>query len=141
MPPFRDLKDVVEPCRGEHYPEQMMVTERSTKDASTPTGACVFFMATPAGFEPAAICFAYHYSFRCRTGVCGLDYPFTLDTLSLGAHRLVSTPSRFSRAWLGIATRCQCRGFPEFGGFYCSGFPKGTPVEGRCSIQLSYGAE
>jgi hypothetical protein len=39
--------------------------------------------------------------------VCGLDYPFTLlrKLLSLGAARLVSTPSRLVsfRAWLGIA--------------------------------------
>jgi hypothetical protein len=39
--------------------------------------------------------------------VCGLDYPFTLprNVRSLGAARLVSTPSRLVslRAWLGIA--------------------------------------
>jgi hypothetical protein len=39
--------------------------------------------------------------------VCGLDYPFTLlrKLRSLGAARLVSTPSRpvSLRAWLGIA--------------------------------------
>ena len=39
--------------------------------------------------------------------VCGLDYPFTLPRKirSLGAARLVSTPSRlvYLRAWLGIA--------------------------------------
>jgi hypothetical protein len=39
--------------------------------------------------------------------VCGLDYPFTLPrkVRSLGAARLVSTPSRMVslRAWLGIA--------------------------------------
>jgi hypothetical protein len=39
--------------------------------------------------------------------VCGLDYPFTVPRKirSLGAARLVSTPSRlvFLRAWLGIA--------------------------------------
>ena len=39
--------------------------------------------------------------------VCGLDYPFTLlrKIRSLGAARLVSTPSRLIslRAWLGIA--------------------------------------
>ncbi len=39
--------------------------------------------------------------------VCGLDYPFTVlrEIRSLGAARLVSTPSRlgFLRAWLGIA--------------------------------------
>jgi hypothetical protein len=39
--------------------------------------------------------------------VCGLDYPFTLSRKiwSLGAARLVSTPSRLVslRAWLGIA--------------------------------------
>ena len=39
--------------------------------------------------------------------VCGLDYPFTIPrpVRSLGAARLVSTPSRLVslRAWLGIA--------------------------------------
>jgi hypothetical protein len=39
--------------------------------------------------------------------VCGLDYPFTFPrkARSLGAARLVSTPSRLVslRAWLGIA--------------------------------------
>jgi hypothetical protein len=39
--------------------------------------------------------------------VCGLDYPFTIPEKirSLGAARLVSTPSRLvsHRAWLGIA--------------------------------------
>ena len=39
--------------------------------------------------------------------VCGLDYPFTVPRKirSLGAARLVSTPSRrvSLRAWLGIA--------------------------------------
>jgi hypothetical protein len=39
--------------------------------------------------------------------VCGLDYPFTIlrRVRSLGAARLVSTPSRLVslRAWLGIA--------------------------------------
>jgi hypothetical protein len=39
--------------------------------------------------------------------VCGLDYPFTFlrKIRSLGAARLVSTPSRLvsPRAWLGIA--------------------------------------
>jgi hypothetical protein len=55
--------------------------------------------------------------------VCGLDYPFTIlrNVRSLGAARLVSTPSRleFLRAWLGIAVQ----GFPEFEQFCIAGFP------------------
>jgi hypothetical protein len=60
--------------------------------------------------------------------VCGLDYPFTLPRKirfrkfrSLGAARLVSTPSRSIslRAWLGIAIQ----GFPEFEQFCIAGFP------------------
>jgi hypothetical protein len=55
--------------------------------------------------------------------VCGLDYPFTLlrKIRSLGAARLVSTPSRLVslRAWLGIAIQ----GFPEFEQFCIAGFP------------------
>ena len=55
--------------------------------------------------------------------VCGLDYPFTLPrkVRSLGAARLVSTPSRLVslRDWLGIAIS----GFPEFEQFCIAGFP------------------
>ena len=55
--------------------------------------------------------------------VCGLDYPFTLlrKIRSLGAARLVSTPSRLVslRVWLGIAIS----GFPEFEQFCIAGFP------------------
>ena len=55
--------------------------------------------------------------------VCGLDYPFTIPRKlrSLGAARLVSTPSRLVsvRAWLGIAIL----GFPEFEQFCIAGFP------------------
>jgi hypothetical protein len=55
--------------------------------------------------------------------VCGLDYPFTLPRKlrSLGAARLVSTPSRLVslRAWLGIAIS----GSPEFEQFCIAGFP------------------
>ena len=55
--------------------------------------------------------------------VCGLDYPFTLPRKlrSLGAARLVSTPSRLGvlRAWLGIAVE----GFPDFEQFCIAGFP------------------
>jgi hypothetical protein len=55
--------------------------------------------------------------------VCGLDYPFTIlrRARSLGAARLVSTPSRLMslRAWLGIAIP----GFPEFEQFCIAGFP------------------
>jgi len=59
--------------------------------------------------------------------VCGLDYPFTLSrkVRSLGAARLVSTPSRLSlRAWLGIAIS----GFPDFEQFCTAGFPASTQV-------------
>ena len=60
--------------------------------------------------------------------VCGLDYPFTLPrkVRSLGAARLVSTPSRLMsvRAWLGIAVQ----GFPEFEQFCIAGFPASTQV-------------
>ena len=60
--------------------------------------------------------------------VCGLDYPFTLlrKLRSLGAARLVSTPSRLvsHRAWLGIAIQ----GFPEFEQFCIAGFQASTQV-------------
>ena len=55
--------------------------------------------------------------------VCGLDYPCTFPRKgrSLGAARLVSTPSRLVslRAWFGIAIS----GFPEFEQFCIAGFP------------------
>jgi hypothetical protein len=58
--------------------------------------------------------------------VCGLDYFFTLlrKFRSLGAARLVSTPSRLSslRAWLGIAIS----GLPEFEQFCIADFPAST---------------
>ncbi len=48
--------------------------------------------------------FSYHFDFRRRASrVRGLDYPFTL-AFAVGAARLVSTPSRQARAWLGIGT-------------------------------------
>ena len=62
-------------------------------------------------------------AFRGSRQVCGLDYPFTVlrEVRSLGAARLVSTPSRRVRlrAWLGIAIS----GFPEFEQFCVAGFP------------------
>ena len=61
--------------------------------------------------------------FESSRQVCGLDYPFTVlrKIRSLGAARLVSTPSRLVslRAWLGIAIS----GFPEFEQFCIAGFP------------------
>ena len=50
--------------------------------------------------------------------VCGLDYPFTI-AFAVGAARLVSTPSLS-----GLARDCHVRGFPEFGQFCVSGFPR-----------------
>ena len=47
--------------------------------------------------------FSYHFGFRRPFRVRGLDYPFTVGLMPLGAARLVSTPSRF-RAWLGISS-------------------------------------
>ena len=47
-------------------------------------------MARPAGLEPATPGLAYHYCFHSHrkiTGVCGLDYLFTVS----GAARIVST--------------------------------------------------
>ena len=51
----------------------------------------------------------------------GLSLHHPPKVRSLGAARLVSTPSRsvFLRAWLGIAIE----GFPEFEQFYIAGFP------------------
>jgi alkanesulfonate monooxygenase SsuD/methylene tetrahydromethanopterin reductase-like flavin-dependent oxidoreductase (luciferase family) len=51
----------------------------------------------------------------------GLSLHPTPEIRSLGAARLVSTPSRLvsHRAWLGIAVE----GFPEFEQFYIAGFP------------------
>jgi len=35
--------------------------------------------------------------------LCALDYPFTIAIKALGRRRLVSTPSQYYWAWLGIA--------------------------------------
>jgi hypothetical protein len=72
-----------------------------------------------AGFEPAQALrpygFSYHFGFGRRPpDVRGLDYPFTVadatDANALGAAHLVSTPSPYGGAWLGIA----CYRFPRF---------------------------
>jgi len=77
--------------------------------------------------RPVRVCgFSYHFGFR-RLGsrVRGLDYPFTIPPDGgLGAARLVSTPSRKIRAWLGIAIQ----GFPDFEQFYSAGFPDGHSI-------------
>src|SRR5882724_4726812 len=54
--------------------------------------------------------------------VCGLDYPFTVSRKfrSLGAARLVSTPSRLVAP--GLARDCHCR-FPRFWAFLPPRFP------------------
>jgi len=64
------------------------------------------------------------------SGVCGLDYPFTL------AMRLRCCPSSLytfpngpaGRAWLGIAKQRfpHAKGFPEFEQFYFRSFPRST---------------
>src|SRR5208282_3884828 len=93
-------------------------------------------MVRAEGVEPSRAVKLNGFSYRLRLSppgrgaskrprqVCGLDYPFTVPrkTRSLGAARLVSTPSRLEhsgRAWLGIAIS----GFPEFGQFCIAGFP------------------
>ena len=107
-------------------------------------GGFLLYMVRQPGFEPGTYGLAYHFGFPrlAWLQVCGLDYPFIIfsELLNLDANRLVSTPSHhFWWAWLGIAILLFCsEGFPEFGWFYSWGFPQGTPIEGRCSIQLSY---
>ena len=63
---------------------------------------------TPTGFPPTDFLPTSAFA-AAGTGVRGLDYPFTLrgetSPPRLGAARLVSTPSRHCRAWLGIAIR------------------------------------
>jgi hypothetical protein len=46
-------------------------------------------------------------------------------TRSLGAARLVSTPSK-RLSLSGLARDCHLTGFPEFEQFYTLGFPEGT---------------
>ena len=50
--------------------------------------------------------------------------PSPFPARGLGAARLVSTPSRTIRAWLGIAIQ----GFPDFEQFYSAGFPDGHSI-------------
>src|SRR5712692_9964715 len=71
--------------------------------------------------------FRTSYGFRRRpTGVCGLDYTFTVAfrlpwRCALGAARLVSTPSLS-----GLARDCHLTGFPDFEQFCVPGFPART---------------
>ena len=76
--------------------------------------------------------FLTNYGFRRRpSGVCGLDYPFTLAS-ALGAARLVSTPS--PREPWGLARDCHVKGFPEFEQFCIGGFPPSTqPIKSVAS--------
>ena len=72
---------------------------------------------TPKGLRPTD--FLTNYGFRRRpSGVCGLDYPFTV-AFAVGAARLVSTPSL-----AGLARDCHVTGFPEFEQFCILGFPQ-----------------
>lgn len=97
-------------------------------------------MATPAGFEPATNRLAYHFGFRRRPeALRGLDCPFTLPREAGRVPAVQSLHLPRKGAWLGIATPLG-RGFPEFDRFCSAGFPTRTPIEGGCSIQLSYGA-
>jgi hypothetical protein len=61
-----------------------------------------------------------------RTGVCGLDYPFTMPRRQgVGAARLVSTPSLLL-SQQGLARDRHLTGFPEFEQFCIAGFPAST---------------
>jgi hypothetical protein len=77
--------------------------------------------------------FRTSYGFRRRhTGVCGLDYTFTLAfaaATALGAARLVSTPSLS-----GLARDCHLTGFPDFEQFCVPGFPRAhsNDLQVRC---------
>ena len=56
-------------------------------------------MVRPTGFEPVTPRFIPLQLSLPPLGVRGLDFPFTLDTKTLGAARQVSTPSQ-----LGLGT-------------------------------------
>lgn len=62
----------------------------------------VQLLVSPTGIEPVFSA-SYHYSFRCRTNVCGLDYAF-----ALGFEALRREPSSLYTfpigAWLGVVT-------------------------------------
>jgi hypothetical protein len=107
-----------------HYVTSML---RSTSETQQPgelaNTAAQEQVVRAEGVEPSRAVKLNGFSCHLRlspppSGVCGLDYPFTLPRRfrGLGAARLVSTPSqteRSVRAWLGIAIS----GFPEFGQF------------------------
>src|SRR5208282_6795552 len=78
---------------------------------------------TLTGLPPTDFHTSYGFR-RRRTGVCGLDYTFTVaERSALGAARLVSTPSLS-----GLARDCHLTGFPEFEQFCVPGFPGRTQM-------------
>ena len=97
-------------------------------------------MVRAEGFEPTQALRPSGFSYHLRlspppSGVCGLDYPFTLSRIAsgdLGAARLVSTPSRTDAFRPGLARDCHFKGFPEFEQFCIPGFPESTQVWLKC---------
>ena len=84
------------------------------------------------GFEPSQALRPNGFSYHLRlspppSGVCGLDYPFTL------ASRRRCCPSSlytfpFGMFLPGLARDCHFTGFPEFEQFCIAGFPASTQV-------------
>ena len=69
---------------------QLSYTHQRVIDALYDRSVLYDGLARPAGLEPATLGLAYHYCFHSHreiTGVCGLDYLFTVS----GAARIVST--------------------------------------------------
>ncbi len=62
----------------------------------------VLEMASDAGFEPATVCLAYHYSFHCDLSALWSGLSLHLIVFDLDGSRLVSAPSS-DEAWLRIA--------------------------------------
>lgn len=72
--------------------------------------APLHFVTLPVGIEPTTHGLAYHYGFRHRFYVCGLDYIFTIS----GATRVVSTESQ---GVVGFPRCCHLKGFTDIASF------------------------
>ena len=110
------------------YPTQA----QSGPPCSGLVGLCSKEMVRAVGIEPtrakAQRIFIPATAFAAtRSGVCGLDYPFTMLRLGrrVGAARLVSTPSAVL-SHCGLARDRHLTGFPEFEQFCIAGFPAST---------------
>jgi hypothetical protein len=101
-----------------------------------------------AGLEPAQALLPYGFSYQLRLSpprprlgrgrVRGLDYPFALAPAATGLRLRRRPSSLYTFPSPGLARDCHLTGFPEFGRFYSSGFPKSTQIQVFKSVASTY---